>query len=81
MHKKTALYFVHYEESEKIEKSFAFNVDIFKLKICVYFLLTTAKPDENRVQETEKSDLYPILAQSKTKTGYRKRKSAICTRF
>lgn len=29
MHKKTALYFVHYGESEKIEKSFAFNVDIF----------------------------------------------------
>lgn len=33
MHKKTALYFVHYGESEKIEKSFAFNVDIFKNKI------------------------------------------------
>lgn len=30
MHKKTALSFVHYGEPEKIEKSFAFNVDIFK---------------------------------------------------
>lgn len=29
MHKKTALSFVHYGEPEKIEKSFAFNVDIF----------------------------------------------------
>lgn len=29
MHKKTAPYFVHYGEPEKIEKSFAFNVDIF----------------------------------------------------
>lgn len=29
MHKKTALSFVHYGELEKIEKSFAFNVDIF----------------------------------------------------
>ncbi len=30
MHKKTAPLFVHYGEPEKIEKSFAFNVDIFK---------------------------------------------------
>ena len=30
MHKKTAPSFVHYGEPEKIEKSFAFNVDIFK---------------------------------------------------
>jgi len=29
MHKKTAPSFVHYGEPEKIEKSFAFNVDIF----------------------------------------------------
>lgn len=29
MHKKTAPLFVHYGEPEKIEKSFAFNVDIF----------------------------------------------------
>ena len=29
MHKKTAPSFVHYGELEKIEKSFAFNVDIF----------------------------------------------------
>lgn len=32
MHKKTAPSFVHYGEPEKIEKSFAFNVDIFKEK-------------------------------------------------
>ncbi len=31
MHKKTAPSFVHYGEPEKIEKSFAFNVDIFNL--------------------------------------------------
>ena len=31
MHKKTAPSFVHYGEPEKIEKSFAFNVDIFIL--------------------------------------------------
>ena len=30
MHKKTAPLFVHYGEPEKIKKSFAFNVDIFK---------------------------------------------------
>lgn len=32
MHKKTAPSFVHYGEPEKIEKSFAFNVDIFSEK-------------------------------------------------
>ncbi len=32
MHKKTALSFVHYGELEKIEKSFAFNVDIFSFE-------------------------------------------------
>lgn len=31
MHKKTAPSFVHYGEPEKIEKSFAFNVDIFNM--------------------------------------------------
>ena len=31
MHKKTAPLFVHYGEPEKIKKSFAFNVDIFKM--------------------------------------------------
>ena len=30
MHKKTTPSFVHYGEPEKIEKSFAFNVDIFR---------------------------------------------------
>ena len=40
-----------------------------------------SKKNANRVQEKEKSDLYPVLAQSQTKTGYRKRKRAICTRF
>ncbi len=34
MHKKTAPLFVHYGEPEKIKKSFAFNVDIFKLWDC-----------------------------------------------
>lgn len=39
MHKKTALSFVHYGELEKIEKSFAFNVDIFKIaKFCKKWL-------------------------------------------
>ncbi len=40
----------------------------------------STKPDENRVQEKKKCDLYPILAQNRTKTGYRREKSAICTR-
>lgn len=42
MHKKTAPSFVHYGEPEKIEKSFAFNVDIFKCKIVVKKLLLFA---------------------------------------
>lgn len=44
MHKKTALSFVHYGEPEKIEKSFAFNVDIF-IHVCLYtkFLTTGEK--------------------------------------
>lgn len=40
MHKKTAPYFVHYGEPEKIEKSFAFNVDIFILCFDGKLLLT-----------------------------------------
>lgn len=40
MHKKTAPSFVHYGEPEKIEKSFAFNVDIFKIKVDAKNLLT-----------------------------------------
>ena len=43
MHKKTAPSFVHYGEPEKIEKSFAFNVDIFKQKELVKIILTKAK--------------------------------------
>lgn len=35
MHKKTAPSFVHYGEPEKIEKSFAFNVDIFNGKVII----------------------------------------------
>ena len=37
--------------------------------------------DGNRVQEKEKCHLYPVWAGNRTKTGYRRRKSAICTRF
>ena len=41
MHKKTAPSFVHYGEPEKIEKSFAFNVDIFNYmkiaKKCLHY--------------------------------------------
>ena len=39
----------------------------------------STKQDENRVQENEKGDLYPIRARSETKTGYRRMKRAICT--
>ena len=38
LHNKTALFIVHIAESEKIKKTFAFNVDIFsaeaQVKIC-----------------------------------------------
>ena len=40
MHKKTAPSFVHYGEPEKIEKSFAFNVDIFSGDVAARFHLT-----------------------------------------
>lgn len=40
MHKKTAPSFVHYGEPEKIEKSFAFNVDIFTIVNCIKKKLT-----------------------------------------
>lgn len=43
MHKKTAPSFVHYGEPEKIEKSFAFNVDIFINKKRYNLLLTDTK--------------------------------------
>ncbi len=44
MHKKTAPFFVHYGEPEKIEKSFAFNVDIFMRKtVSLYLLKVSAK--------------------------------------
>lgn len=57
MHKKTAPYFVHYGEPEKIEKSFAFNVDIFighfwnkkMLTFCLYMHIITSR---NRFFET-----------------------------
>lgn len=39
MHKKTAPSFVHYGEPEKIEKSFAFNVDIFRMCVVAKLLL------------------------------------------
>ena len=40
MHKKTAPLFVHYGEPEKIEKSFAFNVDIFIFRFDGNLMLT-----------------------------------------
>ena len=39
----------------------------------------STKSDENRVQEKENSDLYPIRARNRTETGYRKAKVVICT--
>ena len=35
----------------------------------------------NRVQEKEKSDLYPIGAGNRTETGYRSKEMVICTRL
>lgn len=46
MHKKTAPSFVHYGEPEKIEKSFAFNVDIFISEKFLKLVLTIIGEDD-----------------------------------